>query len=104
MGRLQQTRSSGCDETEQDNSRVAIDRRLRPFRRDRSGHHLTGGVDEIVAEGERIENETGASAMTVAGTGDTLLGIIASLLGRGWIAARQPNSAPGSSARLTTNS
>ncbi|MFC6763727.1 NAD(P)H-hydrate dehydratase [Natrinema soli] len=44
---------------------------------------LTGGVDEIVAEGERIENETGTSAMTVAGTGDTLSGIIASLLGQG---------------------
>ncbi|QLK26993.1 NAD(P)H-hydrate dehydratase [Natrinema zhouii] len=44
---------------------------------------LTGGVDEIVAEGERIENETGTSAMTVAGTGDTLSGIVASLLGQG---------------------
>ncbi|SEW11625.1 NAD(P)H-hydrate dehydratase [Natrinema salifodinae] len=44
---------------------------------------LTGDVDEIVAEGERIENETGTSAMTVAGTGDTMAGIIASLLGQG---------------------
>ncbi|QCS41849.1 NAD(P)H-hydrate dehydratase [Natrinema versiforme] len=44
---------------------------------------LTGDVDEIVAEGERIENETGTSAMTVAGTGDTLAGIMASLLGQG---------------------
>ncbi|SEP62441.1 NAD(P)H-hydrate dehydratase [Natrinema salaciae] len=44
---------------------------------------LTGDVDEIVAEGVRIENETGTSAMTVAGTGDTMAGIIASLLGQG---------------------
>ncbi|MFA9504692.1 NAD(P)H-hydrate dehydratase [Natrinema sp. H-ect1] len=44
---------------------------------------LTGGVDEIVAEGDRIENETGTSAMTVAGTGDTMAGITASLLGQG---------------------
>ncbi|AGB30979.1 carbohydrate kinase [Natrinema pellirubrum DSM 15624] len=44
---------------------------------------LTGGVDEIVAAGERIKNETGTSAMTVAGTGDTMAGITASLLGQG---------------------
>ncbi|WP_222918065.1 NAD(P)H-hydrate dehydratase [Natrinema sp. SYSU A 869] len=44
---------------------------------------LTGDVDEIVAEGERIENETGTSALTVAGTGDTMAGIMASLLGQG---------------------
>ncbi|QRV14129.1 NAD(P)H-hydrate dehydratase [Haloterrigena salifodinae] len=44
---------------------------------------LTGDVDEIVADGERLENETGTSAMTVAGTGDTMVGIIASLLGQG---------------------
>ncbi|MDS0475829.1 NAD(P)H-hydrate dehydratase [Natrinema sp. 1APR25-10V2] len=43
----------------------------------------TGDVDEIVAGGERIANETGTSAMTVAGTGDTLAGIVASLLGQG---------------------
>lgn len=44
---------------------------------------LTGDVDEIVAAGERIENETGTSALTVAGTGDTMAGIVASLLGQG---------------------
>ncbi|GAB3676586.1 NAD(P)H-hydrate dehydratase [Halopiger thermotolerans] len=44
---------------------------------------LTGGVDEIVADGERLHNETGTSALTVAGTGDTLAGITASLLGQG---------------------
>ncbi|OLZ40229.1 NAD(P)H-hydrate dehydratase [Natrinema saccharevitans] len=44
---------------------------------------LTGEVDEIVAAGERIENETATSAMTVAGTGDTMAGITASLLGQG---------------------
>ncbi|MXV62001.1 NAD(P)H-hydrate dehydratase [Natronorubrum sp. JWXQ-INN-674] len=44
---------------------------------------LTGDVDEIVADGERELNETGTSALTVAGTGDTMAGIIASLLGQG---------------------
>ena len=44
---------------------------------------LTGDVDEIVADGDRMENETGTSALTVAGTGDTLVGITASLLGQG---------------------
>ncbi|WP_049921508.1 NAD(P)H-hydrate dehydratase [Halopiger djelfimassiliensis] len=44
---------------------------------------LTGDVDEIVADGERLHNETGTSALTVAGTGDTLAGITASLLGQG---------------------
>ncbi|WP_121741282.1 NAD(P)H-hydrate dehydratase [Natronorubrum halophilum] len=44
---------------------------------------LTGDVDEIVAAGERVQNETGTSALSVAGTGDTLAGIIASLLGQG---------------------
>ncbi|WP_306052884.1 NAD(P)H-hydrate dehydratase [Natronococcus wangiae] len=44
---------------------------------------LTGDVDEIVADGARTENETGTSALTVAGTGDTMAGIIASLLGQG---------------------
>ena len=43
----------------------------------------TGDVDEIVADGERRHNDTGTSAMTVAGTGDTLAGITASLLGQG---------------------
>ena len=43
----------------------------------------TGDVDEIIAGGERIRNETGTSALTVAGTGDTLAGITASLLGQG---------------------
>ncbi|ELY93947.1 carbohydrate kinase [Natrialba hulunbeirensis JCM 10989] len=43
---------------------------------------LTGGVDEIVTAGERLENDTGTSALTVAGTGDTLAGITASLLGQ----------------------
>lgn len=44
---------------------------------------LTGDVDEIVADGERMHNDTGTSALTVAGTGDTMAGIIASLLGQG---------------------
>ncbi|MFD1562938.1 NAD(P)H-hydrate dehydratase [Haloarchaeobius amylolyticus] len=44
---------------------------------------LTGDVDVIIANGERLENETGTSAMSVAGTGDTLAGIIGSLLGQG---------------------
>ncbi|MDG5760998.1 NAD(P)H-hydrate dehydratase [Natronococcus sp. A-GB1] len=44
---------------------------------------FTGGVDEIIADGERMENDTGTSALTVAGTGDTLAGITASLLGQG---------------------
>ncbi|RQG93464.1 NAD(P)H-hydrate dehydratase [Natrarchaeobius chitinivorans] len=44
---------------------------------------LTGDVDEIVAGGERLHNETGTSALSVAGTGDTLVGIVASLLGQG---------------------
>lgn len=44
---------------------------------------LTGDVDVIVADGERRENDTGTTAMTVAGTGDTMTGIVASLLGQG---------------------
>ncbi|MFC6716661.1 NAD(P)H-hydrate dehydratase [Natrialbaceae archaeon GCM10025810] len=44
---------------------------------------LTGDVDEIVADGERRTNETGTTALAVAGTGDTLTGIVASLLGQG---------------------
>ncbi|NGM67916.1 NAD(P)H-hydrate dehydratase [Natronolimnobius sp. AArcel1] len=44
---------------------------------------LTGEVDEIVTAGERLTNETGTSALAVAGTGDTLAGITASLLGQG---------------------
>lgn len=44
---------------------------------------LTGDVDTIVVEGERRHNETGTSALTVAGTGDTMAGIVASLLGQG---------------------
>ncbi|WP_254769179.1 NAD(P)H-hydrate dehydratase [Salinilacihabitans rarus] len=44
---------------------------------------LTGDVDVIVAGGERVRNETGTSALSVAGTGDTLTGIVASLLGQG---------------------
>lgn len=43
---------------------------------------LTGGTDVIVADGDRQTNETGTSALTVAGTGDTLTGIVASLLGQ----------------------
>lgn len=44
---------------------------------------LTGDVDVIVADGERRENDTGTTAMTVAGTGDTMTGIVASLMGQG---------------------
>lgn len=46
---------------------------------------LTGDVDEIVADGERLENETGTAALTVAGTGDTMVGIVGSLLGQGMV-------------------
>lgn len=44
---------------------------------------MTGQEDTIVADGERSVNETGTSALTVAGTGDTLAGIIAALIGLG---------------------
>lgn len=44
---------------------------------------LTGDEDHIVADGERTINDTGSSALTVAGTGDTLTGIIAALVGQG---------------------
>lgn len=43
----------------------------------------TGASDEIYAGDERWTNETGTSSMTVGGTGDTLAGIIGSLLGQG---------------------
>ncbi|ARS88858.1 NAD(P)H-hydrate dehydratase [Natrarchaeobaculum aegyptiacum] len=43
----------------------------------------TGETDEIVADGDRLANETGTPALTVAGTGDTVAGIVASLLGQG---------------------
>lgn len=43
----------------------------------------TGNVDEIVADGERTTNETGTAALTVAGTGDAMAGIVGSLLGQG---------------------
>lgn len=43
----------------------------------------TGATDEIYAGGERWTNETGTSAMTIGGTGDTHAGIVASLLGQG---------------------
>lgn len=43
----------------------------------------TGDVDVIVANGERWANETGTVALTVTGTGDTLAGIVASLVGQG---------------------
>ena len=44
---------------------------------------LTGETDVIVDSGDRQTNETGTAALTVAGTGDTLTGIVASLLGQG---------------------
>lgn len=44
---------------------------------------VTGEEDHIFADGERTVNETGSSALTVAGTGDTLTGIIAALLSQG---------------------
>ncbi|GAA0254255.1 NAD(P)H-hydrate dehydratase [Haladaptatus pallidirubidus] len=43
----------------------------------------TGDTDTIIAEGERTNNNTGSAALTVAGTGDTLAGIVASLLSQG---------------------
>lgn len=39
-----------------------------------------GDEDVIVADGERTTNDTGTSALSVAGTGDTLTGIVAGLL------------------------
>ena len=42
-----------------------------------------GDVDVIVADGERSTNDTGTSALSVAGTGDTMTGIIAGLLVQG---------------------
>ncbi|WP_224268407.1 NAD(P)H-hydrate dehydratase [Haloprofundus salinisoli] len=45
---------------------------------------LTGETDEVFAEGVHWTNETGTPAMTVAGTGDVLCGIVGSLLGRGF--------------------
>ncbi|WP_224449101.1 NAD(P)H-hydrate dehydratase [Haloprofundus salilacus] len=45
---------------------------------------LTGGTDEVFAEGVHWTNETGTPAMTVAGTGDVLCGIVGSLLGQGF--------------------
>ena len=44
---------------------------------------LTGDVDVLVADGETWTNETGTVALTVTGTGDTLAGIVASLIGQG---------------------
>lgn len=43
----------------------------------------TGDTDVIYAGDETWTNETGTSALTVAGTGDTLAGIVTSLLGQG---------------------
>lgn len=43
----------------------------------------TGEVDTIVSGDDRTENSTGSAALTVAGTGDTLAGIVGSLLGQG---------------------
>lgn len=43
----------------------------------------TGSADEIIDGDRRWENDTGTPSMTVAGTGDTLSGVIASLLGQG---------------------
>ena len=44
---------------------------------------VSTGEDDVIIDGDRRwENETGTPAMTVAGTGDTLAGVIASLLGQ----------------------
>jgi ADP-dependent NAD(P)H-hydrate dehydratase len=43
----------------------------------------TGDVDTIIVDGDRTTNETGTPALTVAGTGDTLTGVVAALLGQG---------------------
>lgn len=43
----------------------------------------TGDADVILDGDRQWENETGTPAMTVAGTGDALAGVIASLLGQG---------------------
>lgn len=42
-----------------------------------------GAEDEIVAGDRRLTNDVGTPAMTVAGTGDMLAGIVGSLLGQG---------------------
>lgn len=44
---------------------------------------LTGDTDVIVADGERSTNETGTSALSIAGTGDAMAGIVAALLVQG---------------------
>lgn len=44
---------------------------------------LTGTVDTVVSDGDRWENDTGTSALSVAGTGDTMAGIAGSLLAQG---------------------
>lgn len=43
----------------------------------------TGATDEIVTGDDAWTNETGTPTMTVGGTGDTLAGVVASLLGQG---------------------
>jgi hydroxyethylthiazole kinase-like uncharacterized protein yjeF len=43
----------------------------------------SGSTDEIVAGDESWQIDAGTSAMTVAGTGDTLAGVTASVLGQG---------------------
>lgn len=43
----------------------------------------TGATDEIYDGGDSWTNETGTPTMTVGGTGDTLAGIVTSLLGQG---------------------
>ena len=43
----------------------------------------TGDTDTIVADGEETTNDTGTPALSVAGTGDTMAGIIAGFLAQG---------------------
>jgi hydroxyethylthiazole kinase-like uncharacterized protein yjeF len=43
-----------------------------------------GAEDVIYADDERFQNHAGTSSMTVAGTGDSLAGVIGSLLGQGF--------------------
>lgn len=73
---------------------------LEEFARETDGVVISKGAEDHIIDGtDRWTNDVGSPAMTVAGTGDTLAGILGSLLGQGlepvdaarlstWIAGR----------------